>query len=387
MKLTNNNFYWDYNATSPLANSVKNWLAKGDVPFGNPSSIHSLGIKSKQQILHVKDFLLSEFGLSRSHDVFFHSGASEGVNAVLNSEVLDHKNTSFHYFKSDHSTSFELGRHFNANGIPCYAYELDKSASFPLDAVLKNLKNSGRHVLNFTLVNSESGVHWPLGIIDQLKDACSNLIVHVDAVQAPGKLIDFKKLNEKVEWYTFSGHKFGALKGSGFTFYKKNLALNPLIRGGGQQNGFRSGTENVPGILSLKLALEELATFDLTNVLQARDYFEEQLKSRYEKRIHIVGEHANSRNISTSLVLIPEVSLGAFLTALDMAEIYVSSGSACSSGSLRPSRVLLAMGYTEKEAGQAIRFSFGPNLNREQIVAGLSVLSPVIDRFLQQSTT
>ena len=98
----------------------------------------------------------------------------------------------------------------------------------------------------------------------------------------------------------------------------------------------------------------------------------------------VVGENSSARNLATSLLLIEGISLTVFLTALDMAGIYVSSGSACSSGSLKPSRVLLSMGYSEKEAATAVRFSFGPYLDQVQIDQGLAVLTPILERFLKK---
>ena len=384
MKSTNR-FYWDYNATSPLSDSVLNWIRSEDVPFGNPSSIHSPGIKSKQHLLETSDFLLEFFGLVKSHEVFFTSGASESINTLFRSAYEEDKNLTFHVFLSDHSTSFELGNYFKDQQANVIFHKPLANGDFPLDSVAKEIKAEGKHFLNFTWVNSESGVIWPLALIGQLKKINPDLYIHVDGVQGPGKLSEYKLLNPEADAYTFSGHKFGALKGVGFTFLKNKTSFNPFVLGGGQQRGRRSGTENVMGAYSLKLALEELESkADLQKVGECRLNFEKKLQELFPGKLTVVGENSSARNLATSLLLIEGISLTVFLTALDMAGIYVSSGSACSSGSLKPSRVLLSMGYSEKEAATAVRFSFGPYLDQVQIDQGLAVLTPILERFLKK---
>jgi cysteine desulfurase len=385
VKLTNSTFYWDYNATSPLASSVQSWLSGGDVPFGNPSSIHSLGIKSKQLILETADFLLEHFSVKKDYDVFFHSGASESINTFIKSAMAEDECCEYHGFYSDHSTGYELTKYFEKQNRKVHLYKPEKNGDFPLDTVLDKLKSPGKHVLNFTWVNSETGVIWPLSFISKLKKVNENIYVHVDGVQAPGKTLDYRLLNSSADSYTFSGHKFGSLKGVGFSFIKKNSYFAPFVLGGGQQKGYRSGTENVMGIYSLKLALEELCSnVNLDALKEGRDYFERFMLEEFSGHTEIVGSDASFRNLATSLVKFQGVSLGVFLTALDMAGIFISSGSACSSGSLKPSRVLLSMGFDEKSSSQCVRFSFGGQTNQDQIDQGLKKMTPIIHRFLQK---
>ena len=382
MKSTNNYFYWDYNATSPLAQSVKDWVSTGDLHFANPSSIHSLGIKSKQQILETEEYLLDFFGLKKTHHLFFHSGASESINTILRS-AMENDLASYYCFQSDHSTSFNIGEYFAEEGRDVVFYQPLKNGDLPLEKLISSIADKPT-VLNFTWVNSESGICWPLDFVTELKSKCTKTFIHVDGVQAIGKVHGFNKLNPEVDAYTFSGHKFGALKGVGFSFIKKTNDFRPFILGGGQQRGLRSGTENPTGIYSLKLALEEVSKNDMLKNEDAKSYFEEKMLKAFSNNIHIIGKDATFRNTTTSLIWFKDIAINIFLTALDMGKIYVSSGSACSSGQLKPSRVLLSMGHDKESAKQAIRFSFGGDIDRRQIDCGMEILSPLISRFLSK---
>jgi len=142
-------------------------------------------------------------------------------------------------------------------------FQVDKNGDFDLEKLINQIKEitllGYLSVLNFTVVNNETGVYWPLQIAEKIKLQTSALI-HVDAVQLVGKVEKWKELSVKLDGYTFSAHKFGALKGVGFSFISKRVELLSLISGGSQQKGIRSGTENILGIESIKIALEDISS-------------------------------------------------------------------------------------------------------------------------------
>ena len=388
MKLTNNRYYFDFNATSPLSESVLDWLRKGDLPFGNPSSIHSTGKAAKREITAVKNYLLEDlFFVADTHKLFFHSGASEAINTFLTGSChtgLKEKK-SLHVFISsvDHSAAYNqkeeveaLGMNFtilpvSEDGMPLidqWTYEIEKS-------------KADYKILNFTWVNNETGVVWPLEQVLELKKK-TGVFVHVDSVQSVGKIEDWSKLEDKLDAYTFSGHKFGSLKGIGFSFVKENFPFEAMIRGGGQQDGYRSGTENVPGILSLKLALEDLSKrFDAKKVYEGITYLREKIYDLGESSL-LFPSRSSLQNLTTINFVVPGTKADILMTAFDLAKMDVSSGSACSSGAVLPSRVLMSMGVSEEDAKSALRFSFSPYLTLSEAEEFWAKIEKVLSRFL-----
>lgn len=352
----NDRIYLDYNATSPLAESVKHFLANGDVPFANPSSQHASGKKSLRLVNDTREFLFHFFSLSRkTYEIFFHSGATEGINTVLNLNADE----ALIYYSSDHPCVSEQALRLKNKEIQTIELGLRADASLDIKKLIgeiKSLELLGKRVwVNLTWVHNETGHVVDLDFCRQLKLETS-CFIHVDAVQSVGKIESFSKLSNDVDAYTFSGHKFGALKGVGFTFFKKNLKLNSLISGGGQQGGIRSGTVNVQGILSLKLALEELQ-----NSFEAKDLliFKESIKDLIGSNQNLELINLANQNLTTVYFVHKSKRSDSLLIHFDMAAIDVSAGSACSAGALTPSKTLIALGM-QQFSQNGIRISFGP---------------------------
>ena len=179
-----------------------------------------------------------------------------------------------------------------------------------------------------------------LEVAERIKSETKADII-VDAVQAPGKIAEWKELNDKLDAYSFSSHKFGGLKGIGFSFVKDSYDYSPLIIGGGQQNKLRSGTENPMGVDTTELALRDLIKeFSLDKInkmLELKKELEELIISTFGKD-SIVGLNAKKRNVNTINFIIPSIKATLALMAFDLEGIQVSSGSACSSGANIPSR-------------------------------------------------
>jgi cysteine desulfurase len=369
--------YLDYNATTPLADSVKDWL-RGDITFlANPSSVHTSGKKAKRDIDKTKDFLFKTFGLDQNvFDLFFHSGATEGINTVVKGHASSLDNMTFLYHGTDHSCVYNLTGCLEKMGHQSISYDYKD-----IEKSLKTEASDHNRLINLTWVNNETGIINSFDSILSLKDKY-NLKIHVDAVQSIGKIKDWSQLDSRVDAYTFSGHKFGALKGIGFTFMKKDFSFHPLLRGGGQQAGLRSGTENTIGIYSLKIALEEMLdkyNFDNQNI--AKEWFEDKLCGLIGDKGEIIGKDVN-RNGNTIYFILYETKAQTSAMALDMAGFDVSNGSACSSGAVLPSRVLLHMGYSEEYAKSAVRLSFSSHFEMQSAQKYWEGFEKVISRFL-----
>jgi len=386
VKLTNNSYYFDYNATTPLANSVKNWIASGDILFANPASFHQLGKKSKALMNQTALFLQQYFHTDKKFEVLFHSGATEGMNTFIRgfAEYWALKKQQIHFFYSgvDHSCTRESGIHLAQTGHQSHCFKVDKDGQFNVDQLIQDVlqaKKSGPVLLNYLWCNNETGVIWPLDLVSKVKKE-TGCFVHVDAAQVPGKVPHFENLNTDLDVYSFSGHKFGVMKAIGFSFFKEDFPFTPLLLGGGQQHGHRSGTEN-PWCYTLQLALEELKeNINWPEALAARDYFLENFEKYFGTHALIVAKNAKVRNTQTISAIFYNKKADETMTLLDLNSIQVSSGAACSSGIVRPSPVLIHMGHSEDEAKCGIRFSFSPYWNVKLAEDYLSKLKDILGK-------
>lgn len=349
-------FYLDYNATSPLSPSVKALLADDELVYANPSSQHSLGKKALKELNSVYVYLYDFFGINaQDFDLFFHSGATEGMNTIF--QFNDDEN--FFYSVSDHPCVTENAKiHAHSNEL-----FLTSNGHFDFEKNKKLLENFRNHNnwLNITWLHNEIGIVNNLDDIAKFK-ADTNAFIHVDGVQAIGKIPGHNyKLAPEVDAYTFSGHKFGALKGIGFSFIKKDI-LKPLIIGGGQQGGLRSGTVNIQGIISLKMALEDLKKdYALENSVKE---FKTQIETIIKKNNHFFI--IENESLNTIAFVHDNLKSDRLLTYFDMQGLCVSTGSACSSGSTLPSQTLLAMGLDDK-AKNFIRISIHTDLLKNKV--------------------
>ena len=356
--------YLDYNATAPLSQSFRQALAEGSVPEGNASSTHTSGKQVAKYIEDTKDSIFSHFNLDKAnYDLFFHSGATEAANTFFQLK----KGDLFCYFSTDHACIRAQVPKLEANGVEIVEIPVGKNGEIRADEVIELLKVKDAHnkptYLHFTWMNNETGVVQNLSIAEEIKKqtGCS---VYVDAVQVPGRVSGYQTLSESLDVYTFSGHKFGALKGIGFSFVSKDFDFKPLIGGGGQQNNLRSGTVNSHGIASLHYALAELKSSN-KNLEKLKELKEEiaRLLSENDKIIVFLNESTN-----TISFIHKEKKADVMLIHFDMAGLEVSSGSACSSGSIEPSNVINAMGY-DKYALNNIRISLGvDNLSDRELI-------------------
>ena len=388
MKLTNNRYYFDFNATSPLAYSVKDWLSRGDFAFANPSSVHSSGKAAKREIKKTSEFLYDVFELSENHyHLFYHSGASEAINLIVKGFAEKHrysgKRIDFFYSLTDHSCIVNQVSQLEALGHRTHELKVDSNGELDWESAIKQIQSvDGPALVNLTWVNNETGVVWPLEKIRALKEKTS-ACVHVDAVQSVGKISDWQSSLQGPDAFTYSGHKFGALKGVGFSFIHKDLPFEPFVVGGGQQMGLRAGTINTMGVVSIRLALEEMKdSFDYKQLEESKLFIENALAKNLGQKGQIFAHNARARNANTICFGLHETRADILATAFDLAGIDVSTGSACSSGSVNPSRVLMAMGADEQTAKSVLRLSFSPYLKEQDCEDFLDKILNVVKRFL-----
>lgn len=352
------NIYMDCNATMPIRPQVIDTMMAVLKEPGNPSSIHSDGRRARR---HVEDARHAVAALLHTNPayVFFTSGATESNNIVLRS--YDDKRILVSAI--EHPSILEVNR--DAEKIPVLT-----NGVVDMDALEKMLLDGQAPALvSVMLVNNETGIIQPVAdIVRLIRKICPMTLVHTDAVQAAGRIaIDFSAL--QVDFLSLSAHKMGGPQGVGALVMAPGAKIHKLTRGGGQEKRQRPGTENVAGIAGFGtaaiLAASEMEQFQTLAAL--RDDLEARLLA-LEPRLKIIGRDAPRVSNTTQLAL-PAIAAETQLMALDLAGISVSSGSACSSGTVKLSHVLEAMKLPENEAKGALRVSLGWHSTKEDIDA------------------
>jgi cysteine desulfurase len=282
------------------------------------------------------------------------------------------KVASFFFSTVDHACVIQLKNDLEALGHHVFFFDVNRDGIFATDELIKKInqeKDKGHDsFINFTYVNNETGVVWPLDLASKIKSQ-TGAFIHVDAVQLVGKIANWNYLSPELDGHTFSGHKFGALKGIGFSFIKKDMEFSPLLVGGNQQLGLRAGTENALGIYSLKLALEGIREqFKASELLEAKSYIESKLISLISSKLGPKGEvvaiNSPERNLNTIFLILYGQKAEILSAKFDLQGVDLSTGSACSSGIIKENRILMNMGYRFDDSRSSLRFSFSPLMKK-----------------------
>lgn len=338
--------YLDYNATTPVRAEAREAIAKALVEIGNPSSVHRFGQRARRLIEEARQSVAALVNAA-APDVVFTSGGTEANNLALCGvrrprilvSAIEHDSVLAAAPEAERIT-------VDANGL----VQLDR-----LETLLK--ADPRPALVSIMLANNETGVIQPLAEAVALAHA-HGALVHTDAVQAAGKIpVDFPALG--VDLMSLSAHKLGGPQGVGALVVRADVAITAQHRGGGQERFLRAGTENLPGIVGFgaaaKVALRSLDAY--VGVAELRDRLEAGVRAASPATLFF-GESA-PRLANTACFTMPGVPSETQVIALDLAGVAVSAGSACSSGKVRPSHVLRAMGVSETEASSAIRVSLG----------------------------
>ena len=350
--------YLDYNATAPVKPQVIEAIADALAMTGNPSSVHQFGRAAREAVEEARERVAAMIGATAA-EIIFTAGGTEANNTALAGAGRRRLIVS----EIEHPSILRAGETLSQNSSAGGERELrvlpvDGDGVVSLEALDQALGEGGEDALvSIMLANNETGVIQPVGEIATLAHA-RGALVHCDAVQAPGR-IAFGVDSLGVDMLSLSAHKFGGPKGVGALFLRAGVDLKALVAGGGQERGWRAGTENVRGIVGFGTAAQ-LAAEDLQNaphVAALRDSVEQRLRA-IDPEVRIFSAGA-ARLPNTSCISMPGVQSETQVMGLDLSGVAVSAGSACSSGKVEPSHVLRALGAPDAETGCAIRISFG----------------------------
>ncbi|MBQ3136685.1 MAG: cysteine desulfurase NifS [Clostridia bacterium] len=377
--------YADNAATTPVSPKVVEAVIPYMTEFyGNPSSLYQTGQKAFRAVDKARQQVADALGAEKD-EIFFTSGGSEADNwAIKGAAALGAKKGKKHLIttKIEHHAVLHTMQALEKQGFTVTYLDVYENGIVKLEDVEKAITDE-TCLVTVMYANNEIGTIQPIAEIGKLCKE-KGVLFHTDAVQAVGHVaIDVKEQN--IDMLSLSGHKFHAVKGIGALYCRKGIRLPNLIEGGGQEKGRRAGTENVPGIVGLGVAITDMCADIEANakkVSALRDRLFEGASKISHSRINGDREKRLPGNFSMCFEGIEGESL---LLMLDMQGVCASSGSACTSGSLDPSHVLLAIGLKHEVAHGSLRLSLSESNTVEDVDYILEVLPPIVDRLRQMS--
>lgn len=378
--------YLDNAATTPLHPSAREaMLPYLSEVFANPSSMYTTAREVRKSIDNARQITASAINADPS-EIFFTAGGTEADNWALLGVAEAKGNEGGHIITStiEHPGIQQMCEHLKSRGFEITTVEVDHTGKIN-PAHIKREIRPNTCLVSIMLANNEVGTIQPLAEIAKITQA-HKIPLHTDAVQAVGHIpVDVKSLG--VDILSLSAHKFYGPKGAGALYVRKGVAIAPMLFGGAQERNRRAGTENVMGIVGLAAALaatqKELQA-EQSRLTSMRDALIQEIQSNipYTKLNGATGKDRLPGNINISFRFIEGESL---LLHLDMHGIYASTGSACSSGALEPSHVLMSMGLDHEHANGAIRFTLGRENSKEDITALMKVLTPTVEKLRSMS--
>lgn len=337
--------------------------------FGNPGSLHRLGIRSEKKVKEAREIIANFLNVD-TREIYFTSGGTESNNIAIQSiiEKFSRKGKHIITTKIEHPSVLNVFKHYEKKGYRVTYLKTDNTGRISLDE-LKDAISEDTILVSIIHVNNEIGVLQNIqGIKEVINNSVSKPLLHLDGIQSFGK-VNFSLKTLGVDTYSFSGHKVYGPKGIGGLYINKNLKLEPIIFGGNQESGLRSGTENVPGIIGFGEAVRILSTNALNDAKRVQE-----LKTYLAKRLmdEIEDIKINTSLDNTSSPYIISVTFRhtrgeVLLHYLEEKEIYVSTSSACSSKGTAKSHVLKSINLTDKEIEGTIRICFSYEITKEDI--------------------
>ncbi len=377
--------YLDNAATTRLIPEVLNEMMPYMTEvYGNPSSPHYFGQQSQMAVDRARQQVADAIN-AEANEIIFMSGGSEADNTAIRGVAERYAKKGRHIITTavEHHAVLHTCQMLEKNGYEVTYLPVDEYGMVTVDQVREAIRPD-TILVSIMFANNEVGTIMPIPEIGELCHE-KGVLFHTDAVQAVGHLpIDVKAMH--IDMLSMSAHKFHGPKGTGALYVRKGIVLPPLIYGGAQERNRRAGTENVPGIVGMGKAIE-LACTDLDEknrrMMRLRDKLIEELPKRIPE-IKLNG-HPTKRlpnNVNFSIKYIEGESI---LLMLDLNGIAASSGSACTSGSLDPSHVLLAMGLTHEIAHGSVRMTLCDETSEDDIDYVLEVLPKVAERLRKMS--
>jgi len=378
--------YLDHSATTPVDPEVAAiMMTYYTEKYGNPSSVHGFGREAKQALEQARNQVAELIGAA-SNEITFTSGGTEADNLAIlgTAEALRKKGKHIITSCIEHHAVLETCEYLEKNGFDLTVIPVDEEGIISVDAVRKAIRPD-TILITVMHANNEVGSIQPISEIGKLAKE-HDIVFHVDAVQSLGKIpVNVEEMN--VDLLTVSSHKIYGPKGVGALYVRKGVRIVPLVHGGGQERKRRSGTENTPGIIGFGKACE-LAGQRMADDAEHQRKLRDKLINGILERIEFVkvngpiGEKRLPNNVNVSIRYVEGESL---LLSLDMLGIAASSGSACTSGSLDPSHVLLGMGLIHEIAHGSLRFSLGRQNTEEDIDYVLEQLPKIVERLRMMS--
>lgn len=386
--------YLDNSATTRTDNEVlQAMLPYFSESYGNPSSIYKIGRDNKKAIEEAREKVAQVLNCE-PQEIYFTAGGSESDNTAIRGIAYANKNKGNHIITSkiEHPAVLETCKQLEKEGFEVSYIGVDENGILNLDELRSAIKPTTT-LISIMFANNEIGTIQPIKEIGELAKS-HGIAFHTDAVQAVGSVrIDVQELN--IDALSLSGHKFYGPKGIGALYVRKGIKFDKFINGGHQERNKRAGTENVPGIVGLGKAIEiAYRDFDehTKQIKALRDYYVSQVVKRIPY-IKVNGD-MESRLPGNSNISFRFIEGEGLLLNLDLKGICASSGSACTSGSLDPSHVLLAIGLSHEIAHGSLRISIGKYNTKEEIdylidslveiVQRLRDMSPLWEKFVEE---
>ncbi len=374
--------YLDNSATTKVSSGVAEIVTKVMIEdFGNPSSMHMKGVESEKYIKDAKDIIAKNMKVN-AKEIFFTSGGTESNNLAIIGAAMANKRSGMHIIttKIEHPSVSNCMKHLETEGFEVTYLDVDEYGVLDI----KKLEDEVRQdtiLVSIMYVNNEIGSVQPIEEIGKvLKCKNPKTLFHVDAIQAFGKYKIYpKKLG--INLLSVSGHKIHGPKGIGFLYISDGTKVKPIILGGGQQGGMRSGTDNVSGIAGIGQAVKEAYDdFDekILNLKSLKDFFIDELLKIENVKVNSVKTELGAPHIISASFI--GVRSEVMLHSLEDKGIYVSAGSACATNKPIASATLKGIGLGNEELDSTIRFSICDNTKKQELEYTIETIKELLPR-------
>jgi cysteine desulfurase len=370
-------YYFDHNATTPVAEeALAAMLPCFRETYGNASSIHHFGQSARTLVERARQQVASLLNC-RPREVLFTSGGTEADNIAILGSVRASTKSRKHVITStiEHPAVLNTCQALEKEGVEVSYVKVGSSGVISPDDVRAALRPE-TVLITIMHANNELGTIQPISGIGRIARE-AGVVFHTDGVQSTGK-IPTNTVELGVDFFSLSGHKIYGPKGIGALYFRKGVEFEPILFGGSHERGLRPGTDNVPGIVGLGAAAE-LAARNREPESQRLSALRDRLEHGILARVEWAGVNGGSPRVpNTCSIHFDHVEGEALLIALDLRGFAVSSGAACSSGAVRPSHVLTAVGLSAERAKSTLRFSLGKQNTAEQVDALLEAIPAVV---------
>ena len=372
--------YLDNSATTRCSKAATERMVELlTMDYGNPSSLHMKGVVAENYINEAKKKIAKTLKVEEK-ELIFTSGGTESNNLAIIGSAIANKRMGQHVITTviEHPSVANPYSWLAENGYEGTYLSVDNFGIISLYELQKAIRPD-TILVSIMQINNEIGALQPIEEAGKIIKAVNpKTLFHVDAIQSYGKMVIFPK-KSNVDLLSVSGHKIHGPKGSGFLFIKDKTKIKPIVYGGGQQKGMRSGTENVPAIAGLGVAAEEMyqnLEANRTHLFELRDYFIGEAEKISGVSINGKKDHTTAPHIVS--VSIEGVRAEVILHTLEDRNIYVSAGSACSSNKPAVSNTLKSIGLRKELLDSTVRFSFSVHTTKEEVDYALEVMREVI---------